>query len=83
MPLRGGEGVDIPRPFLLCLSCRGGAVVPLDRYVLEAWPLPDSSWLPRALSLTVSAATGEWMITQSVALLTQRASVFIPLVYGE
>jgi hypothetical protein len=70
--------------FLLCLSCwTVSAVVPLDRYVLEAWPPPDSGWLPRAISLTASAATGEWVITQSVALLPQRASVFIPLVYGE
>jgi hypothetical protein len=59
------------------------AVVPLGRYMLEAWPPPDSGWLPRAISLTVSAAPGEWVITQSVALPPRQASVFIPLVYGE
>jgi hypothetical protein len=51
--------------------------------MLEAWPPPDSGWLPRAISLTASAATGEWVITQSVALPPRQASVFIPLVYGE
>jgi len=59
------------------------AVVPLGQYVLEAWPQPESGWLPRAISLTVSAAPEEWVITQSVALPPQRASVFIPLVQGE
>ncbi len=79
-----GRGMRHPSPFLLRSSCwTGSAVVPLGRYVLEAWPPPDSGWLPRALSLTVSAVPGEWVITQSVALPPSHASVFTPLVYGE
>jgi hypothetical protein len=56
------------------------AAVPLGQYVLEVWPQPGSSWLARSISLTVSAAPGEWVITQSVALPPSRANVFVPLV---
>jgi hypothetical protein len=79
---RTPAGVDVVSPTIGHDWTISANVLP-GYYLLEASPQPNSGWLPRTISLTVSPATGERVITQSVALPPGRASVFVPVVHNQ